>query len=94
VLLFQAMEDTFVSNDASALFFSRLNSTQYLSRLVRVPRSYHEILMETADVQQMVFREITSFLEDSSFATESAGGQSALWKGVMGLMTVRLPVMR
>ena len=66
-MIFQAELDTFVDNNSMNIYFTSISSTY--SKLVKLKSTYHEVLIETEEVINVIYTHIQQFLSTSTTTT-------------------------
>ena len=66
-MIFQAELDTFVDNNSMNIYFTSISSTY--SKLVKLKSTYHEVLIETDEVINVIYTHIQQFLSTTTATT-------------------------
>ena len=66
-MIFQAELDTFVDNNSMNIYFTSISSTY--SKLVKLKSTYHEVLIETDEVINVIYSHIQQFLSTTTTPT-------------------------
>ena len=69
LMIFQAELDTFVDNNSMNIYFTSISSTY--SKLVKLKSTYHEVLIETDEVINVIYTHIQQFLSITTPTTHT-----------------------